>query len=80
MKVIIYGLHSCKYCVAAKELCENRKIQYDYKEVKRDITVEQLREMVGASVKTVPQIFIMEDGFAEYVGGYAELAQKLSPN
>lgn len=80
MKVIIYGLQSCKYCVAAKELCENQRIQYDYKEVKRDITVEQLREMVGAEVKTVPQIFIMEDGFAEYVGGYTELVQKLSPN
>jgi len=46
---------------------------YTYKTVNVEVTVEQLTEMVGSPVKTVPQIFMSNDGFTEYVGGFDEL-------
>ena len=78
MKVQIYGTPTCGFCTQAKQLCEKNNVEYDYKTVGPDITVEQLTEMVGSPVRTVPQIFITQDGFSEYVGGYNELQQKLS--
>lgn len=77
MNVIIYGKPGCGYCVKAKSLCEAKGITYQYKQVGSDITKEQLVEMVGKEVRTVPQIFIQEDGFFNYVGGYDQLKEKL---
>lgn len=77
MNVIIYGKPGCGYCVKAKSLCEAKGINYQYKQVGSDITKEQLVEMVGKEVRTVPQIFIQEDGFFNYVGGYDQLKEKL---
>lgn len=78
MKVQIYGTPSCGYCTKAKQLCEQSNVDYDYKTVGADITVNELQEMVGQPVRTVPQIFITQNGFSEYVGGYDQLQQKLS--
>lgn len=77
MKVQIYGTPQCGYCTKAKELCERNNVEYDYKTVGSDITVEQLTEMVGSPVRTVPQIFVTSGGFSEYVGGFTELEQKI---
>jgi hypothetical protein len=33
--------------------------------------------MVGSPVKTVPQIFMSNDGFTEYVGGFEQLKTKI---
>lgn len=77
MKVIIYGKGGCPNCVNAKNLCEQKGISVDYKTVGQDITKEQLEEKIGFPIRTVPQIFIYSDGFAEYVGGFAELKSRL---
>ena len=71
MKVIIYGKPNCPNCTKAKNICETNNFDYEYKTVGVDITVEQLRERCGP-VKSVPQIFVMVDGFAERVGGYSD--------
>ena len=75
--VIIYGTPNCSYCARAKEICEINNLPYTYKTVKVDVTVEQLTEMVGSPVKTVPQIFMSNDGFTEYVGGFNQLQTKI---
>lgn len=77
MKVKIYGTPQCSFCTQAKQLCEQNNVEYDYKTVGHELTVEQLQEMVGKPIKTVPQIFITEGGFSEYIGGYNELKLKL---
>lgn len=77
MKVLIYGTPQCKFCTMAKELCERNGFFVHYNTVGFDITKEQLEEKVGRPVRTVPQIFIMEDGFAQYIGGYQEFKAKI---
>jgi len=76
-KVIIYGKPNCPFCERAKSLCQAQNRSYEYQTVGVDITKEQLEEKVGRPIRTVPQIFIMEDGFAEYVGGFQELARRI---
>lgn len=73
MTYIVYGTPNCKYCNMSKTLLEMNSIPFQYKEVGGDITKEQLEEMVGSQVRTVPQIFKMSGGFAEYIGGFEEL-------
>lgn len=77
MKVRIYGTPDCTYCTQAKEFCKNKNIPYEYITLSNKQQFEQLQEMVGKPVRTVPQIFMNEDGFDEYVGGYNELRTKI---
>lgn len=77
MKVKIYGTPQCSYCTQAKQLCKSNNVDYEYKTVGYELTVEQLQEMVGHPVKTVPQIFITEGGFSEYIGGFDQLKDRL---
>lgn len=77
MRVQIYGKSGCPNCDKAKLLCKVKGIEFDYKVVGSDIQKEQLEEMVGFPIRSVPQIFISTDGLSEYVGGFAELEKKL---
>ncbi len=78
MNIIIYGTPTCSFCTKAKELCAERGVNYTYHVVGEDITVEALTEMAGQPVRTVPQIFkLNNDGFIEYIGGYQELSQAI---
>jgi len=68
--VEIYTTPWCPYCVAAKDLLEERQIAY--REI--DVSVDpqrraEVRERSGRH--TVPQIFIDGDG----IGGYTDLAR-----
>lgn len=78
MKVLIYGTPQCIFCAKAKELCETYGAIVDYQTVGTDITKEELQEKIGRPIRTVPQIFINEDGFFRYIGGYNELVKRLS--
>ena len=78
MKIIIYGRPGCGYCERAKELCEQKSVAYDYRVVGVDITKEALIEKIGKPVSSIPQVFVMSEGFAEYVeGGFEGLRKKL---
>lgn len=57
--------------------CEQNGINYSYKTVHDDITVEQLSEMVGGPVRTVPQIFKISGGLTEYIGGFDQLIERV---
>ena len=78
MKFIIYGKPACPFCTKAKELCEQKGAQYAYEDVGSKEDVARLQEKIGRPVSTVPQIFMMSEGFAEYIGGYDELLKRLS--
>ena len=73
----IYGTPNCSYCKKAKKICEDNNLQYKYLTVNVEVSVEQLSEMAGFPVKKVPQIFITEGGFTEYVGGFTELESRI---
>lgn len=78
MSVIIYGKDGCVNCDKAKMLCNIKSMDFKYLTVGRDITVEQLQEQTGSKFSSLPQIFVMSDGLAEYVGGYEDFRQRVS--
>lgn len=77
MSFTIYGKPTCGYCTKAKQLLDEYNRTYIYREVGGQVTKEQLEVLVGAPVKTVPQIFVSEDGISRYIGGYTELVEYL---
>ena len=78
MKYIVYGTPQCTFCDQAKRLLEQNGLSYDYKEIMSKEGLVAMQEKVGKPVRSVPQIFKMQDGFAEYLGGFDELKQTLS--
>jgi len=78
MKYIIYGAPGCSFCSKAKILLEMHRLEYVYKEVGTELSKEQLEQVLGRKVTTVPQIVKMADGFGEYIGGFTELQNSLN--
>jgi glutaredoxin len=72
MKTVVWSKDNCAYCLKAKSLLESKGIQYEERKIGYPWTKEQLLE-AAPTARTVPQIFM--DG--EYIGGYAELVNKL---
>ncbi|MBA2709392.1 MAG: glutaredoxin 3 [Tatlockia sp.] len=67
-KVIIYTTQYCPYCLRAKQLLENKGVEYT--EVRIDEKPEKRDEMISQSGRTsVPQIFIN----SQHIGGCDEL-------
>ena len=60
----IYGKSSCPKCHQAKIFCETRNLDYEYKQLDKDFTRDQIFEWFP-NAKTFPQITI--DG--KNVGG-----------
>lgn len=75
MKAELFSRDNCPYCVKAKELLEERGIEYDLLMAAdhREALIERVTAITGSAPKTVPQIFL--DG--QYIGGYTELAAHL---
>lgn len=66
--IVIYGKTQCPYCDMAKNLCEQKGFEYEYKQLGTDFDRdEMLSTFPGA--RTFPQIII--DG--EKIGGYDAL-------
>ena len=66
----IWGKEQCPYCDMAKALCEQKKMDYEYKLLGFDFTREELMETFPGA-RTFPQIIV--DG--QKIGGYTELKE-----
>ena len=73
-KVVIYGTKFCPYCIAAKQLLDLKRVEYQYIAVDSD---PDLRDNISkrSGQRTVPQIWIGE----HHVGGFTDL-RKLALN
>ena len=60
----------CPFCDKAKSLCEQKGLEYTYKQLGTDFTSEELFEEFPTA-RTFPQIRV--DGDA--IGGYDQLAE-----
>ena len=70
--ITIYSTMNCPYCVAAKNLCISKGL--DYKEIDLTNNPDELTRIKNQTgMLTVPQIFIGQ----EFIGGYVDL-KKLS--
>jgi len=72
MSAIVWSRYNCSFCEQAKALLMRNNIDFEERKIGEGWTREQLLEAVP-NARTVPQIFIND----EYIGGFAELQQKL---
>jgi len=73
MKATVYSKSACPFCIAAKQLLEQKQIPYIEFNVENEGYKRILFEKVPG-VKTVPQIFLDE----EYIGGLNQLKERLN--
>lgn len=66
--ITIYGKENCSYCEQAKAILDLQNIPYEYKELGKDFTREDVLAL-NPSARTFPQIF--DDG--RLIGGYNDL-------
>ena len=73
MKAIVYSKAQCGYCDMAKNLLEQKGIEFEEKRIDSNVAIlDEPKEKVP-EVRSVPQIFLDN----EHVGGYNELRNKL---
>ena len=69
-KVIVYSKNHCPYCVRAKNLLNEKEVEFEEIMVDRDPKLfAELRKKSG--MLTLPQIFIDD----QLVGGFSELSE-----
>ena len=73
MKVTIYGKANCKSCDEAKQLCNNKSVEYEYKQMGKDFELLEMYSIAPRNHKSFPMIAI--DG--KYLGGLVELKEVL---
>lgn len=71
--ITIYGKTRCSFCTQAKNLCEQKGLDYEYKMLDADYTSEEFFETFPGA-RTFPQIIY----HGEKIGGYAGLIELLT--
>lgn len=70
MKIEVYSKDNCPYCTMAKELLQNKGLQYEEHVVGSTISRNDFLEKFPG-VKTVPQILVN----GQRIGGYDKLTE-----
>ena len=82
MKVTIYGKVNCKSCDEAKQLCDNKSVEYEYKQMGKDFELLEMYSIAPRNHKSFPMITtnVTYDGvdMEEYLGGLIELKEVLA--
>lgn len=65
----IYGKQNCPNCVAVKKLASAKGVNYDYLELGKDYTLDELREL-APDAKAAPVVFEADTG--GLIGGFNE--------
>ena len=71
--ITIYGKSRCSFCTQAKNLCEQKGLDYEYKMLDADYTSDEFFETFPGA-RTFPQIIMS----GEKIGGYAGLVELLT--
>ncbi len=66
----IYGKEQCPYCDMAKNLAEQKGLEYEYKQLGIHFELHELLEK-APTARTFPQIFIN----GENIGGFTEFSK-----
>ena len=70
--VIIYGAEWCGYCIRAKKLVEQYKLDFEFKDVDNTNVAQQLKALLP-DYKTIPQIW----WHGNHIGGYDNFAREI---
>lgn len=76
MKAIIYGKDWCVYCNRAKQLLEEKNIEYEYINIEEDEKLLAKMKEISNNASTVPQIVLDET----FVGGFDNLREYFKLN
>ena len=68
----IYSKPNCSYCSQAKQLLEQNKLEFEYKQLGTHYDLDELMKL-APNAKSFPQVF--KDGVL--VGGYHDLVESL---
>jgi len=68
-KVVMYSTRFCPYCMRARRLLKNKKVEYEEILVSDDSMMRAKMEELSERT-SVPQIFIND----EHIGGYDDMA------
>ena len=68
--ITIWGKPACPSCLKAKAMCESHQYKYEYKELGKDFTREEVFETFPTA-RTFPQIIIG----GNKVGGYEQMVE-----
>ena len=77
MKVTIYGKANCKSCDEAKQLCDNKSVEYEYKQMGKDFEILEMYSIAPRNHKSFPMVTVVENGVESYIGGLHQLQQIL---
>lgn len=69
----IYSKPSCSYCLQAKDLLEQNKLEFEYKQLGADYTLQEFMELFP-NARTFPMIVKDE----ECIGGFNNLVEYLN--
>lgn len=70
----VYGKTGCSGCIQAKQLLDGKGIEYEYKQLGQDYSLQDFYTVAPKTCRNFPMI--AQDG--EYIGGLAELKQLLA--
>ena len=73
MKAVIYSKPACGYCVAAKNLMNNKGIEYEERYLDSQESIMQFITE-HPDKRSMPQIWIDD----KHIGGFEQLKEKLS--
>ena len=73
----IYSKPNCGSCLQAKQLLEQNKLEFEYKQLGTHYNLDELMTL-APNAKSFPQIFVAdENGNKELIGGYHDLVESL---
>lgn len=76
-KYIIYSKPSCGYCLQARDLLEQNKLEFEYLQLGTHYSLDELMTL-APDARSFPQIFVVdENGNKDLIGGYSELVEHL---
>ena len=73
----IYSKPNCSFCLQAKQLLEQNKLEFEYKNLGTHYNLDELMTL-SPDAKSFPQIFVVdENGNKELIGGFNNLVEYL---
>ena len=74
----IYSKPNCSFCLQAKQLLEQNKLEFEYKNLGTHYNLDELMTL-SPDAKSFPQIFVVdENGNKELIGGFNNLVEYLN--
>ena len=73
----IYSKPNCSFCLQARDLLEQNKLEFEYKNLGTHYNLDELMTL-APNAKSFPQIFVVdENGNKELIGGFNNLVEYL---